>query len=1054
MKNATQVQSTKYRFAQDQDTPDLTQETPMKTVRDACQLQPNSLSIKLSDQIEQLDELISAQGDGTEFFEKTYITQGMQDLISEGIARLAGASSQAVFHLKQAMGGGKTHLLVGFGLLARHTKLRKTYCAGMPHASAFKGASIAAFNGRNNPDHFFWGEIANQLGKGDQFKVFWTSGPKAPDEKDWLKVFEGDQPVLVLLDEMPPYFHYLDTQKVGNGTVADIATRAFANLLTAAGKKKNVCIVVSDLAAAYDAGTKLINRALEDARSELGRQERNITPVDLAANEIYDILRKRLFKSLPDKAEVVDIADAFGRKLEEAAKSKTASRGAEAIADEIAATYPFLPRLKNVIALFKENEQFKQTRGLIELVSRLLKSVWERKDNDIFLIGPQHFDLSIPEVRDKLTEISGMRDVIAKDLWDSQQSAHAQVIDLQTGKEAATQLGSLLLTASLSTAVNAVKGLTAEEMVECLTTPLREPSDFLAAFEELEKVAWYLHHNEGRYYFDRQENLTKLLQSLAQDAPQNQVDDLVRHRLRDMFKASRKTCYEDVLPLPTLEDVADRVRKGRVLLIVSPDAKIPPEEVQKFFDGLSQKNNLCVLTGDKTAMGSVEKSARQHFAAQKADGRIAKGHPQRDDLERKQQSYEQDFNSTILNLFDKVLFPIQRAGKSPQLAAKTLDMTRDGTKPFNGEEQIEKTLTSNPLKLYLDVEKEFDAIRDKAQDLLWPENQDEARWSDVADRYAEQSGMYWLPPKGIETLKSIACNRGLWEDMGNGYVTKKPKKKCTSAQVIAESDPDDSGNVRLRINAQNAGPAPRIHYAEDALVSDTSPQLKDQAITTSALRLNILVVDPSGQYETGDPVTWSNKLVLRNKLSENGGKRSVELFVVPRGAIRYTLDGSEPRDGMPYEGPIEIGDGEVLLSAFAEADGLETKTPIRFPAKGKKGVQVDDVKPGKLVSRTGRKLDSRIKTFEGLKQAAEKSLTFEGIALNVGQGNQVVAINVGEIAVDAAFIQALLTKVLEKFTADTPITMSFRKCHFSSGHDLKDFAAKMGIELQQGDVEQ
>ena len=132
------------------------------------------------------------------------------------------------------------------------------------------------------------------------------------------------------------------------------------------------------------------------------------------------------------------------------------------------ATYPFHPRLKNVVALFKENEQFKQTRGLIELVSRLLRSVWERKDNDVFLIGPQHFDLGIAEARDKLTEISGMRDVIAKDLWDFNASAHAQVIDLKTGKEAATQVGSLLLTASLSTAVNAVKGLTREEMVECL----------------------------------------------------------------------------------------------------------------------------------------------------------------------------------------------------------------------------------------------------------------------------------------------------------------------------------------------------------------------------------------------------------------------------------------------------------------------------------------------------------------------------------------------------------------------------------------------------------
>ena len=1027
----------------------------MKTVKDACELQPNALTIKLSDQIEQLDELITTEGDGEAFFEKTHITQGMQDLISEGIARLAGASSQAVFHLKQAMGGGKTHLLVGFGLLAMYPELRKTHCAGLPNASAFKSTTIGAFNGRNNPDSFFWGEIANQLGKGDQFKAFWTSGPKAPDEKDWIKLFEGDQPVLILLDEMPPYFHYLDTQKVGNGTVADIATRAFANLLTAAGKKNNVCVVISDLSAAYDTGGRLINRALQDARAELGRQERSITPVDLAANEIYDILRKRLFKSLPDEAEIGDIAEAFGRKLEEAAKSKTANRGAEAISDEISATYPFHPRLKNIIALFKENEQFKQTRGLIELVSRLLRSIWDRNANDVFLIGPQHFDLSIQEVRDKLTEFSGMRDVIAKDLWDAQQSAHAQIIDLQTGKEAATQIGALLLSASLSTAVNAVKGLTREEMVECLVSPLREPSEFLAAFEELEKVAWYVHHTpEGRYYFDRQENLTKLLQSLAHDAPEPQIDELIRHRLKEMFKPTRKTCYEDVLPLPKLEDVADRVRKGRVLLVVSPDSKIPPEEVQKFFEGLSQKNNLCVLTGDKTAMGSVEKAARQLFAGQKADGRIPQGHPQREDLERKQQTYEQDFNSTILGLFDKVLFPIQRTGKQAQLADKALDMTRDATNPFNGEEQIEKTLTSNPLKLYLDVEKEFDAIRDKAQDLLWPENQDDTRWTDAADRYFEQAGMSWLPPKGLDTLKSIACNRGLWEDLGNGYVTKKPKKKRTSVQVTAESEPDDEGKVHLRVNPQNAGPAPKIYYAEDAPVSESSPQLKEQAYTTAALRVNFLVCDPSGQYETGDPVPWSNKLVLRNELTEKDGKRNVELFVAPRGTIQYTLDGSEPREGTVYEGPIPIGDGEVLLRAFAEADGIETKAEFRFPAKGKKGVQIDEVKPGRLISRTGRKLDSRVKTFEGLKQAAEKSATLEGIVLTVGQGNHMIAVNVGEIEVDAEFIDALLTKVLEKFTPETPVTLTFRKAHFASGHDLKDFAAKLGIELKPGDIEQ
>jgi hypothetical protein len=144
----------------------------------------------------------------------------------------------------------------------------------------------------------------------------------------------------------------------------------------------------------------------------------------------------------------------------------------------------------------------------------------------------------------------------------------------------------------------------------------------------------------------------------------------------------------------------------------------------------------------------------------------------------------------------------------------------------------------------------------------------------------------------------------------------------------------------------------------------------------------------------------------------------------------------------------------VLLRAFAEAEGLETKAEFRYQAKGKKGVHIDPVKPGRLVSRTGRKLDSRSKAFEGLKQAAEKSATFEGIVLTVGQGNLMIAVNVGEIPVEAAFIEALLTKILEKFTPETPITMTFRKAHFASGHDLKDFAEKLGIELRPEDVEQ
>lgn len=314
--------------------------------------------------------------------------------------------------------------------------------------------------------------------------------------------------------------------------------------------------------------------------------------------------------------------------------------------------------------------------------------------------------------------------------------------------------------------------------------------------------------------------------------------------------------------------------------------------------------------------------------------------------------------------------------------------------------------------------------------------------------------MSWLPPRGPETLKAIACNRGLWEDLGNGYVTKRPKKKKTSAQVTVESGPDDDGQVRLCVEAQHAGPAPRIHYAEDSEATDLSSQLRDRTLSANALRVTFRVADPSGQYQVGDPVVWTNKLVLRNRLAESDGMRTVALYVAPRGTIRYTLDGREPRDGTEYRAPIPIGAGEVLVRAFAEAEGLETKAELRFPAAGEKDVPIDSLKPGRIVSRTGRKLDSRAKTFEGLKQAAERSVTFEGIGLTVGQGSRMIALSVGEIPVEGPFIEAILNKVLEKFPPDTPVTMTFRKAHFMSRHDLKGFAGKLGIEPKTGDVEQ
>jgi len=1030
----------------------------MKTVKQACQLAPNALSIDVSDQVEQLEQLINDEGTGEAFYGKTFITAGMHDLLRGTIERLAGKSSNAVFHLKQAMGGGKTHLIVGTGLAAKHKALRHKYCGSVPHIDAFDSARVVAFNGRNSPAHYLWGEIAHQLGLGEQFKKFWVSGPEAPDETDWTALLKSEQPTLILLDELPPYFQYLGTRPTGTGTVADIATRAFANLLSASGKLSNVCVVVSDLDASYAQGGALIERALLDARKELGRQEKAITPVDLAGNEVYDILRKRLFTKLPDVAEIEDLASRFGQALEEATKSKVIARGAEALADEIINTYPFHPRLKDLVALFKENEQFKQTRGLMELMSRLLKSVWERESDDVYLIGAQHFDLGITEVRSKLADISGMNDVISKDLWDVNFAAHAQGLDAKNGNKNASEVANLLFTASLSTAVNAVKGLSREEILECVVTPLHSVLEYNSAIDEMQSECWFLHMSQdAKLYFDRQENLTKMLQGLAMAAPDAQIDNLVKIRLEQMFFPTRKTAYTKVIALPRLNEVIDEVKRNRVLLIIDPANKMPPEALNQFFAELAEKNNLLVLTGDKTLMASIEAAARKVYATLKAEGKISKNHVQYEEFQAKKDSSDHEFYSTILGVFDKVIYPVQVGDKAPELKVKPLDTKRDGSKPFDGEEQIEKTLAAHPKKLFLDVEGDFDALRDFAETNLWNETSVTIDWTTAVAREKQKAKMPWMPPKGLDTLKSLATQKGIWEDLGNGHVSHTPAKKKTAVQVVTDTNPDDDGVVVLRVNALNAGPNGRIHYAEDGSVSAASPVLKDDTLKTKAYLVHFLAIDPNGQFDTGDAATWNNKLTIRAKF--DSATRTVELFVAPSATLKYSLDGSEPRNGIDYTGPLALGAGTAKLLVFAEGGGLEAKQKFEYGSTsrgpeggGKKEVIIDRSKPAQLSRIVS--LGSRQEAYQVVTLLKERQATVVKAQATVGTSPHIVQFFLGETPADGAYLENVLNQIGSCLPADSAISLKIHRFQFKTGQDLLDLAAKVGFELNENEFSQ
>lgn len=209
-------------------------------------------------------------------------------------------------------------------------------------------------------------------------------------------------------------------------------------------------------------------------------------------------------------------------------------------------------------------------------------------------------------------------------------------------------------------------------------------------------------------------------------------------------------------------------------------------------------------------------------------------------------------------------------------------------------------------------------------------------------------------------------------------------------------------------------------------------------------------MDPSGNNQTGAPVTWSNHLTIRNRFDENS--RKLELLVAPRGTIRYTLDGSEARNGTDCSDPLTLDDSAQSVYVFAECDGIEGERTFQFAAKGRQEIDIKKDKPAQIYSPTPKRLDNSAKTYEGLKLAKEKGITFEQVTLQIGSSPKVIHLSLGEMRIQAEFFEKELANFQSLLTPDAPVILSFKRAYAPTGFDLEQFAKALGIELKIGEV--
>ena len=78
---------------------------------------------------------------------------------------------------------------------------------------------------------------------------------RRPGQSAWVNLLQGE-PLVIMLDELPPYFVNAAAKSIGNSDLSVVTTTALSNLLVAVGRDelRNVCVVISDLKATYGAG--------------------------------------------------------------------------------------------------------------------------------------------------------------------------------------------------------------------------------------------------------------------------------------------------------------------------------------------------------------------------------------------------------------------------------------------------------------------------------------------------------------------------------------------------------------------------------------------------------------------------------------------------------------------------------------------------------------------------------------------------------------------------------------------------------------------------------
>ena len=534
--------------------------------------------------------------DPVEFFSRTYVTEGMKGLLVQALRRVNGLDGEPVIQLKTAFGGGKTHsMLALYHLLRGRAPSKKiTSIKSVLEAAEVnqppvcrvavlvgtaldpaKSKRLANFPGITI--NTLWGEMAAQLaldaGHPKLYDFVKEADKKgvSPGSETIKNLFDACGPCVVLIDELVAYAKKL-------WKVDGLPAGSFDNLISfvqeiteAARASQNSLVVASIPESNIEIGEEGSGgqQALAAIEHTFGRMEAIWKPV--AANEGFEIVRRRLFLDCKDETTRDQVCQAFSRLYQENSSDFPTNAKEVDYYERLRSCYPIHPEIfDRLYEDWATIERFQKTRGVLRLMAAVVHNLWMNQDGGL-LIMPGSISLDVSNIRDELTRHVG-------DNWnaivDHEVDGKAS-IPFQKDQEvsrfgrlmAARRVArTIMLGSAPSTRSDSIRGLETSRIRLGVVQPGENIATFNDALNTLQTSLTYLYSNPSndRFWFDTRPTLRKIAEDRASQRSEEEVEMEIERRLKSIRK-ERPFGRVHVCPDSSM-DVSDEQDVGLVIL--------------------------------------------------------------------------------------------------------------------------------------------------------------------------------------------------------------------------------------------------------------------------------------------------------------------------------------------------------------------------------------------------------------------------------------------------------------------------------------------------------